>query len=970
MMKKFISILITSILFVSSTYALKTEHFDISSDNYLSEKTIIRIVPKNINYDKIDVYIWPNKLVKISSPIWELDYILPKEYRLTPLENTIKLEVYDNQDSKKYEIGRWPVLTNAVITTNPKNKKIKELELSGYFSGDCYLYVSQEEKWKLDLRWNYAYAKIPEKLPYDIYWGYVDCNDLKSNWLDFSISKSPYIRYVIAKDKGEIQPWKTILIKWDNFKLNNDDEVQLFINGDPVNNFSVVDKNTIQYTLEDKNDSSLKIQVKRNYFLSNELKIAVIKYPYIEKVNTVVKNWKNYFRLLWYFPKELWDIKVKFWNKSLEIDEVKEDYIDVAYPEVNIDPDWKIKCSYYIEPDYFSVEIGNVKSNNYFYYDINNPKIVSATVPVCSNGHCNMTIFFNKTINDWNIKIGSNYISAWFNWSEANLYFDKLIKKWKITFIWKDCVVSPPYEFDFSENFRPLITQIESSDHFNPLSRIDIIWEKINSDGTNQDLEAKIQLKPDVLDKSEKVVRWYSSITAFLTSWLIKWTKVDVSLSNKNWKSNWGYFVIWGEKSYMGNPFIKYVSYENWWEWWQKATIWWINFSDKCEENQIYFDNQVIYPDECSYSKLKFTIPKNLETDEISVEVNEQKSENFELNSTIWWTLISWKEFSIKPILQQKIVDLHNTSNLQNEFQFKFNNTLTDILISRLTFKIESDSKILPFYEFVMEINWNPYKIFYSYDQKKFIRSRVKNIWYINKTNDGYEVVFENVVIPFNIEGNEISISFKTNPLDAINNTIYKIKLKDQNIYYYNLYSDSIKPIRKHFNELLLAEYKLINKPNICFDVEKNFKHCSLALKWWDVKFANSQNTDIETKKKTVITNKPVIKKDTPQTNNNPTQQTNNNSKNTSKKLTKREKIANKLTVKKMELINEVLKKFIIDKKRKYWNKKPEILYVLWMYKGWKKMVANTKENYENKLLYVDGLIEFAQNYYKLKNSK
>jgi hypothetical protein len=75
-----------------------------------------------------------------------------------------------------------------------------------------------------------------------------------------------------------------------------------------------------------------------------------------------------------------------------------EKYIDVPYPKLSYDENKNIKCDYYIQPDYFIVEIGGAKSNKYFYYKDDINKIVTATIPICSNNSCSMKVYFSKPI--------------------------------------------------------------------------------------------------------------------------------------------------------------------------------------------------------------------------------------------------------------------------------------------------------------------------------------------------------------------------------------------------------------------------------------------------------------------------------------------------------------------------------------------------------------------------------------------
>jgi hypothetical protein len=81
--------------------------------------------------------------------------------------------------------------------------------------------------------------------------------------------------YMISKDKKPIQPGSTLIIKWENLKLDYSDKVDLLLDW-KIYPFKLVDKNTIEITLPYKNFINGSIQVSRNGFKSNVLKFSAV----------------------------------------------------------------------------------------------------------------------------------------------------------------------------------------------------------------------------------------------------------------------------------------------------------------------------------------------------------------------------------------------------------------------------------------------------------------------------------------------------------------------------------------------------------------------------------------------------------------------------------------------------------------------------------------------------------------------
>jgi len=951
-MKKIILFLLFLGNLFTFSFTLSNEDFTISNDDYFKKWSILKldIKDKQLLVKDLKLKVWDTYFEKLANGENNVyNFQVPDKYYITPVENHIVAYL----NGEKFDIWRLPIFKSIDLNNLTW---WKEVELAGYFTGSCNLILSDKTALWLKLKWNYAYAVIPKDFKNDVIWWYVKCGNLNSNWLDFNINKSPSIKYVISEDKKSIKPWSKILIKWDYFKINRDDEVKLYVNNAEVTwNVYVLNQNTIRYILPNKNLWSISLKVSRSGFESNSINISVSLKPYIDKVNIVSNNWKNYFRLIGFFPKDLWNVSVYYGSTSLSIHDIKENYIDVDFPVLTPKKDGDFTCSYYLKPSYFSVSIWNQKSNNYFYYKDSPVEILSVDKMICANNHCKMNIYFNTSNLYW-AKLLLNGTKADFsiNWGKWILYNPNIVKKWVLQVVSRDCSVSSEYEYDFTNMYKPVIREVVSKKRFISADRIDINWDNLNYDGTFIDQKPSLTLNPNILPDWKKVLYGRESITAFLKNQLIKWTKVKINFSNIHWNSNGAYFVVGWNQTYMWAPVIYYVTYENWWEWWQKAKIKWLNFSKNCTKDEIYFWKQVVYPDSCSYTDLVFTIPKDEKVDSIYVVVDGQKSETYKLNSKIWWTLINTKTFKFLANDDQKVFDVRK-ENLHQTIKFKINNTNTDLKLSRFKIFIKTD-EVLPFYNFKLSINGDDSKYFYSDIQKKAIKSNKKNTPYVQKVDGGYMLIFNNQFIPFSIEPLDVELSFDTNKLEVINNKIYSFIIPNQRIYYYNVYKDMKKPLNMLIWEKRIIQIKTLNKDKSCFDTDSYYKNCALVLKWQQVSF----------EKPKIVKHQPTTKQTTKQTTNN---QTNNTTKQTTnnKIQSKIEKIARKLNLRLMNKINIIVKRIIIKNRDKYRTNRAKILQVYKMYKAYKKMKYFTKEDLNSKILYLKNLILLAKEYKILK---
>lgn len=947
-MKK-ILLLIVWMLFFSSVFAFSNENFEIKSDGFMWTAGKISLTLKKLK----DMNMMPNTLklkiggmqmniVKSDFQDWTFVFSFPMKQDITELNNKIVI-TYNEKWSK------WPEKTMVLPIRYTTFKYInltnltgwKEVEIWWYLTWTCSLILSNNQKLWVSIRWNYGYAKIPNHFDTNIVGWYLDCNDLNSNWLNFNIYKSPKLLYLISQDKKRIKPGSTVFLYWNNFKLKDNDNVQLLINWKKyLGKVYVMNSNQIKFTLPNQNLLNAKLQVLRNWFTSNELSFSSITYPEITKVNPVVDTKKSYFRILWKFDYSLWWLSVSYAWKNLTVLDTGLDYIDVEYPKITKTND-DFSCSYYIQPWYFQVNIWNIKSNKYFYYDTDLPRITEIKQPICGNWKCKIQFYITQANKKFKVFLNGTEIKSDTFGNLITIYTDGLIKKWTIQLIFENCVESPIYNFDYTQEYTPEITYITSDNDFNPWHNFHINWNYLDSDGTNTDMWLKISLSPNYLKKLYWL-RWTLTDTATI------WTKVDVSLSNKNWTSNWWSFVVWWKNTYYWNPLIQNVLYLKGWEWGEEATIKWVWFSDKCSEDQIIFGGQTLYPKDCDYSYLTFVIPSDRTTDSLQVVVQDNKSNIYKLRSSLWWTIVDHKSIWFISNNISKLVNFAKDS-LSQKIDFYIKNTKYPIYISRLTFKLKTN-QALPADNFILSINWNDKKVSFSPDQNKLTDSSNQNIWYIQKVDDGYEIIFNGLYIPFSLDNIKLELSFDLFK-NTEDNSLLSVLIPKQQVYYYNVFDAKRVNSLSIDNPINLANLRIVNKKPICYDTSSTYANCALVLQWWEVSFHNEK---VSTTKQTNNIQKQETKQNI---------QTESKAQN-KKVLTKQEKIANRLDKQKMELVNNVLKNFLIKMHQKYKFDKNKLKYLVEMYRWYKIMLKNTLDNYQNKIEYVNWLIYFAKNYF------
>jgi len=934
------------LFFISTfSYWASNEYFELSMQESFTWWAKINVKVKNIDdLVNLNMFISDKSLIKWGSDGNNFTFIIPSNLKINTLNKHIsfkaKLKWWKEQDyifNYFFPEFNWIDLTDLTWW--------KQIHIYWNLTGSCKLVLSDGKTWTLYVKDNWYYVNIPKKIENDIKWWYINCDWLSSKYKQFFISKSPILNYLITKDKQRIKLWDTLILVWENIKLSSNDDIKLFLNWEELK-YKLLSNNELEFTLPYRNFDNAKILLTRNDFESNEITFSVNMYSFIKNIVILNKNNKQFFRLYGNFDFKLWNLEVYFWNKKVNVLWTwtihNKNYIDVEYPSLIPNDNW-FSCSYYLEPNYFFVKLWWKQSNKYFYTPNTDISITYIEKPSCDKWDCYIKAYLNK--NSWKFKVLISWQEKTY-YSLANMIKiqtdEDLIKKGDIQIITTNCIKWPKYYFDFENDFKPVISYIESKDKFISNTKFTIYWDYLTSDGSSKPLNTKVSFNPNVVDD---ISIWYN-IKWIIKYWIENWQKINVKLSTRHGDSNWVSFIIWWKWKYYGNPVIENVLYPDGWEWWKQAKIVWVWFSSNCNENKIFFDSKVVYPDECNYNYLIFTIPEDLETDKLLIEVSWNKSPEYKLNTKIWWNILEKKLYITNSSVSKALN--FSKDKLYQEISFNIQNTLTDIYISSLKFIIQ-DVDFLPVWDFVLEINWNDKKTIWSYIQHKILFTQDKNIWYVQRIKNWYEVIFKWVYIPFSTENIEAKLKF-TFTKAIKNDSIIKINFPKQKVYYNNVFWEQ-KVNSLNLDKEFTITYKIINQENICFDSDTTYKHCALVLKLKD----QEAKKEIDNKK---ASNEVITQKEKSQNT------TNEKQEKTQKSLSKEEKIAKKLTLEKMKLLNNVLKDFIIKMKRKYGKNKEKLRLIVEMYRWYKQMIQNTSDDYNSKTEYVKWLIYFAQNYF------
>jgi len=484
------------------------DYFEIQSESFFTGSDVVNLILKSDKFDDvkdIKFYIWNLVLDygwKSNSNTYR--FIIPRNVKLNITNLTTKIEI----DNKQFYWPDWPYFLGLDLSDLSWGSSVKIL---GKLTWNCQLVLSNWSKWWISKKDENFIVSIPKFLSEQINWWYIDCDWLKSNYVKFKILPSPKIDYIISKNKKTLTIWDIVLIKGDLFKYSYDDSIQVYLGSEKWSDCKLIDEKTIQCKLPDKNLYDVTVKVVRNWFESNTIKLNVAIYPQIENVTTEYKNWKSYFKIIWFFPYKLWDLKVYYGSKKLQVDYTWKNYIYARFPEVTyFDNKRDFYCDYTLKPDYLKIEIWKAESNKFFVNFDDFPRITKVERPFCDNNGCYIKFYTSNT--NWrNIKVFLNGQEVEIYWSLVNLVRIKtnwLVKKGSLKIITDRCLESPEYLFDFTENFKPKIIYVESKSHFKPFTEFKIYWEKLTRDGASGDMQMQVVFTPKNILKEKSLKYW------------------------------------------------------------------------------------------------------------------------------------------------------------------------------------------------------------------------------------------------------------------------------------------------------------------------------------------------------------------------------------------------------------------------------------------------------------------------------
>ena len=950
-MKK-IFIVLWLLLFISISNAWENKFFTIESvwpyQNWNEIKLSLKnTIPSNIK--DIKLFIWNQQLLRLWNSGYP-NYLFQIKSKLSPDNRSIKISIdYQNgkHDDFVYPDVKIPYFSE-IDVINPVWWAKARIYFSASSGESCTLFAWGKD-WSIEGSNDNYYINIPVKIPTAITWWYLVCDGLNSNFVKFYVPESPSLIYAISKNKKPIIPGSTLIVKWKNIKLLPTDKVEVYL-WSKIIPAKFIDNNTFEITLPSDKNISTSLKVVRNGFESNTLSIKANKVPVIYNVST--SNWDNwgYFEIYGNFDFSLWAPIVSYNWHNLKVVSYRKIsptiwYIRATYPIAS--KNWNdFSCSMNIVPWKISVTIWWVKSNDFYYNPDITTYIVKYDYPKCNNWTCEYRFYTNTNLpNNVHVLLNWNLIqNALINWNVIYFTQDQLIKKWYIQLQFPDCKLTNKVYFDFTQHFLPKIEYITSEHHFVPDSKFQIDGKYIASDWIHDSsMWINLKLEPNVLLKNKFMVS-YVSIIWNISALAKDGEVVKVSLSNVNGKANDGYFVINGDKRYLWAPIIDNVTYLNWWFAWDDVTIVWYNFSDNCSDNVIYLDNKAIYPYNCSFNELTFKIPQGLLFQNVKVVRQDEKislpSNSFKLNTNLWWVK-SYNNLKLLTFWEIKYINI-NKSN-QISLPFKIYNPLADIFVPEFKILISLSGETIPIDQAKLLINWESNQ--YTLLDNKLVKQDTENNGIIEKTLHWTYLVFRNIYIPFS--ANPIDAEIQLTLSKSVPNWTHIKLYTPSSFYYYKVFDPVVAKLFKSKNQLIW-DISISNPSNVCIDTDPTNKNCALALlqKKTNISYKNTSKPRYITYKKPATSyNKP-------------------------KSLTRKEKIARKLNLQKMNLLNKVIKEFIIKMKNKYWWNKEKMKYILQMYKWYKIMLANTSDDLNSKIKYVDWLIYFAKNYFAFIKSK
>jgi len=797
-MKNYLKLLFWFIFLLWFTHGYSSQYFDITTNKHFAGWNEISVKIKGIKSPTdVTLKIW-DKEMKLKSAVSNIfTFTVPVDFKLS--SSNLKTNVSVNGGS--YDAWNWPYLESVAKSGTWQNLLVKWT-----FTWACVLKLNEWTslsitKWT---DWQY-YSVLPTDLTKTIDGWYLVCDDVGSNYLDLNIA-APQIFYLKAVDGSTIEPEESVVLKWKNFKITNTDTFVLTFDGKEVKDYEVRDAETIFFKLPKENIKNKKVKLKINGKDSNDLYVQALEYPKISNISYEYQELQYVIKIDWDFDYTLWNLSVYYGNNKLTVVKTWANFIYVAFPTVTREKNsstWKdvlekFSCSYYLTPNDIRVDIWSVSSNKFFTYLDIIPKIKSVQIPYCNSSSCYLT-FSVTNLSKWRyVKIKYNGVeySVYNNESDTKFTIDTktLVKDWKLEIYTDQCLYSQTFYFDYSRQLKPKIFKIEWN-WFKSGWSFTIYWENFaNVMVTNAD-KLNVSLSPDYMSKNEKKVpiltKWQSEVkwTLSIPATAQTWQSISASLSNEMGQSNWVKFQTYStKKEYLWNPEIYFVSFPDWFGSWEKAIIEWVWFSDKCNEDIVYFEDVKVTPTSCSYKSLTVLIPDK-ESNEIKVERLWLTSNIYKLNF-IFWGSSTATEFDLSAEKLNLKKTLQKDTSL--EFNIKVKNTLWNVYLENLYIDFEWIDYV-PFSDFKIQVWDDSRRYIYRSSSRELIKTEEQMIWYLKKVwENKYQLIFNDLYIPYSKDWVVIKIK-STIDSNYSNNVDIKFSIPAQTIAYNLMYGESKK---------------------------------------------------------------------------------------------------------------------------------------------------------------------------------
>lgn len=828
-----------SILFwVANWYS--TEYFDITTDTYIAWLKEININVKWIkNPSDVKLKIW-DKDMKFKWAQWTMfSFTVPTDFKL----NSSNIGTVVSINWTWYDLFNWPYLSSV-----NKSGTWEDLIINWTFTGSCNLKLNEWTSLEISKLKDWSYhASLPTDIKKTIESWYLICDWLWSNSIDLDLS-APEIFYLKSVDETTIEPEEKIIMIGKNFKITDDDTFSLIFDNKEIKDYEIKDSWTIYFTLPKENIKNKVVKVKINWKESNSLYIEALEYPKISNISYEYQDFQYVIKIDWEFDYTLGNISVYYWNNKLSVVKTWENFIYAAFPTITREKSsitWKdipekFSCNYYFTPNNIHVEIWSVSSNKFFTYLDIIPRIKSVQIPYCDSSSCYLS-FYVDNLSKW------RYVKIKYNWTEYPIYknesdkkftidTDKLVKDWKIEIYTDQCLYSETFYFDYSRQLKPKIFKIEWN-WFKAWGSFTIFWENFTDVMITNADKLSLSFSPDYLSKNENNVpiltKWQSEIkwTLSMSANAQTWQTISASVSNEIGQSNWVSFQTYSNKTeFLWNPEIYFVSFPDWFNSWDTAIIEWIWFSEKCNQNNIYFEDVKINPTKCSYKSLTVKIP-NKESNEIKVERWWFTSNIYKLNFIFWWNW-NFAEFNLSANNENLEKESQDDKNV--EFSIKITNTLWNIYLDNLYLNFEWTNYV-PFSNFKIQIWDDARRYIYRASSRELIKTDEEVIWYLKKIGENkYQIIFNNLYIPYAKEWITIKITanIDTNDYNTENIRFY---LPEQKINYYLMYWE-FKLHNKNIEETEIWNISLIWwEWNKCF-----------AASWYEEYCSNNDNSEEE----------------------------------------------------------------------------------------------------------------------------